>query len=430
MVSPINPDRGAECNRTVTTEPPRRPLGGLKELTRSNDPPPPGGRPRREPPDAVVFLYGGALRAPLQRSHHLAREFARYLPVVYVPYRSPVEALQGNLRTPPWAPLVRHPAVRHVPMPPTTFLARRSRGAARAHAAWIARQVKGRLRQLGVAEERALLFVELATAADVLAYFPASPVMYDCVDDFRHWHDDPPARGTLYAAMEEEVGMRADWLVVALPRLLPRFAHWHARRIEGLNGIDPAPFLLQAAGGEPDEPDDLRGIPRPRLMYVGVVSSYVDAELIRSLARSCSGSVVLIGPVDPRAPVARLRGHPNVHFLGRKPYEALPRYLAAADVGLIPGTPTAASDCVPSKLFMYCAAGLPVVARHSASLEPFRNAIRLAEDPRAFLGEVRAAATCADPDRESRRQLGLSHTWQSLAERLLKEAGVGCGGEQ
>ncbi len=53
----------------------------------------------------------------------------------------------------------------------------------------------------------------------------------------------------------------------------------------------------------------------------------------------------------------------TVHFVGRQPYESLPSYCAAFDLGLIPFVRSPMTEKVnPIKLREYLAAGLPVVA--------------------------------------------------------------------
>jgi hypothetical protein len=379
---------------------------------------------RPPPPQAVVFLYGGALRSPIQRSHHLARHFADRLPVIYAPYRSPVELLIGDRRMPEWPPLARHPNVHPIALPATVFLSRRSRAAAVLHGWLAARRIRTVLQQLAIRPADTLLFLESATAVEVARHFPEAPVMYDCCDDFQNWHGARAGMRKLYAQLEAELAGRASWIVLSIPRLGLRFAGAPAQVIVGLNAVDFDRFAADPAGAPHPSPADIARLPRPRLLYVGVLSAYVDAELITALAREKVGSIVLVGPVDPRAPIARLRQLANVHFLGRKAYEGLPAYLHAADVGLIPGTRAAASDCIPSKLLMYCAAGLPVVARHCSSLAAYRDRLWLAHDAPEFARQVKSALREPAWQVESRVSLAREHTWKALSARLLTEAGL------
>jgi glycosyltransferase involved in cell wall biosynthesis len=269
-----------------------------------------------------------------------------------------------------------------------------------------------------VAPEEALLFVQSATAADVVDAFPESPVLYDCADDLAHWHGTSPAMGCLYADLEERVLRRATVVSVTIPRLRARFAERGPRVVPSSNGVGEE-FLTPAG-----LPPDLAAIPRPRLLFTGILSRFVDAELVAGVADSGLGSVVLVGPLDPRAPVAKLRRHPNIFWLGRKEYEELPGYVHGSNLGLIPGSAAAASDCVPSKLFMYCAAGLPVVGHDCSSLRPFADRISLAEGPDAFVTAVREAWRQPRVGRDQRLQLARENTWDRIAGDLLRAAGI------
>jgi len=378
----------------------------------------------RRPPRAIVLVYGGALRAPVQRSHHLARHFAERVPVVYAPYRSPVELLQGDARMPVWPPLAAHPRVFPVALPPTTFLSRRSRRAAVLHGFVTAAAIARALRPLRVMPNEVLLFLELATALPVIDHFPHARVAYDCVDDFRHWPGASARMGRLYADMEETLAQRAEWIIASTPHWLDRFADSKARKIIGLNGAEFEAFASSSCPPPGVEPDDLAGIPRPRLLYLGVGSSYVDAEVLRALSQAALGSVVVVGPIDRRAAIASRPPMTNVFWLGRKSYEALPAYVHASDVALIPATDHPSSDRIPSKLFMYCAAGVPVVARRCSSLEPYADRILLAGSAAEFVEHTAEALRHPEWKRDDRVALARENTWQNLSGMLLREFGI------
>src|SRR5262249_11470500 len=153
-----------------------------------------------------------------------------------------------------------------------------------------------------VLPEDALLFVESATAAPVLDEFPRSRVFYDCPDDLAQWHGSSERMRRLYTDLERRVASRASWIAVTIPRLAARFSGYPVEVIRSSNGVDPG-FLHPAP-----PPSDLLDIPEPRLLFLGILSRFVCVETVRALAESGLGSVVLVGPLDPRAPVGRLRG--------------------------------------------------------------------------------------------------------------------------
>ena len=79
-----------------------------------------------------------------------------------------------------------------------------------------------------------------------------------------------------------------------------------------------------------------------------------------------------------------------MRWLGPKPYDELPRYVAAFDVGIIPYAANSYTpSCFPLKLYEYLAAGKPVVASGLpalAGMEPRRRA--RAEGVESFVAAI------------------------------------------
>ena len=68
--------------------------------------------------------------------------------------------------------------------------------------------------------------------------------------------------------------------------------------------------------------------------FFGLLSEWVDQELIIKLGRSIPhANIVLIG--KPDTDVDALRGIPNIHLLGSRPFRELPNYVGHFDVGMI-----------------------------------------------------------------------------------------------
>jgi UDP-galactopyranose mutase len=120
--------------------------------------------------------------------------------------------------------------------------------------------------------------------------------------------------------------------------------------------------------------------------------------------------------------------HPNVHYLGSRPYAELPAYLAGWDVCLLPFALNAATRWAsPAQTLEYMAAGRPIVSTPIADVaEPYRTVVHLGADPAAFTAACERALRQTEAERE-RRQAGadavLSHTsWDrtvAAMERLV-----------
>src|SRR5262249_51478612 len=153
----------------------------------------------------------------------------------------------------------------------------------------------------------------------------------------------------------------------------------------------------------------------------GVMAEWVDLELVRALADAMpEAHMVLIGRANRS--LDAIAGAPNIHYLGRKPYQTLPAYCKGMDAAILPfarGALTAASN--PLKLREYLAAGLPVVATDIPEARALAPAIRVAASQAAFIEQVRAALRAPGPDPARSRSVA-SESWDAKAaqiERLL-----------
>jgi glycosyltransferase involved in cell wall biosynthesis len=121
---------------------------------------------------------------------------------------------------------------------------------------------------------------------------------------------------------------------------------------------------------------------------------------------------------------------PNLHYLGPKPYAALPDYLAGWSVALLPFARNESTRFIsPTKTPEYLAAGKPVVSTSIRDVvEPYSalGLARIADTAPAFI-EAIAAALESNPEdivRESDRfleQTSWDKTWQRIVT-LMEEA--------
>jgi hypothetical protein len=127
-------------------------------------------------------------------------------------------------------------------------------------------------------------------------------------------------------------------------------------------------------------------------------------------------SFVLIGHV--MMDVAGLAAHENVHFLGRKPYEALPAYLRCFRCCAIfyRSGITFNDYRSPKKLLEYFATGLPLVSIKLAELDGFPNLVYQAATAEEFHHQLQRALTESDPElRQQRIEAARSRDWQVVA---------------
>jgi glycosyltransferase involved in cell wall biosynthesis len=165
----------------------------------------------------------------------------------------------------------------------------------------------------------------------------------------------------------------------------------------------------------------LARLPRPRIGYFGLIYEKLDFGLLAAVAqRFGAGSLALIGP-RTYAPEEfdRLA---NVHFLGQKPYEELPRYLAGLDVLLLPyvSQDEMIRRSGPLKLRECLASGKPTVSVDVPEVRVLEPHVRVGRNHQEFVGQVeRALEEPADSPLAQARRKAVEHEgWDDRARQL------------
>ena len=143
----------------------------------------------------------------------------------------------------------------------------------------------------------------------------------------------------------------------------------------------------------------------------------------------------MLGPVVKIDP-ATLPQRPNIHYLGSKSYDDLPRYIAGWDVAILPFARNEATRFIsPTKTPEYMAAGRAVVSTSIRDVvRPYgqQGLVRIADEPAAFV-EACEAVMAEDPIARRQqadaflRQTSWDGTWrriQSLMDDLAARRGL------
>ena len=190
--------------------------------------------------------------------------------------------------------------------------------------------------------------------------------------------------------MERDLLGKADLVFTSSEQLCRERQHYNPKTFFVPHGVDIAHFS-RALDPDTPTPADIRGMKPPVVGFFGLIADWVDLSIIRHLALARSRwSFALVGKaITDLGPVY---GLPNVYLLGQKPYEVLPGYCKAFDVGIIPFRINELTlKANPLKLREYLAAGLPVVSTDLPEIRKYHNLVRIASRPDAFLGEIEAA---------------------------------------
>ncbi len=171
-------------------------------------------------------------------------------------------------------------------------------------------------------------------------------------------------------------------------------------------------------------PDDMAKIKKPVIGYCGfLTSARLDIQLLEELATQRPWwNFVLVGPEDSDFEKSSLHSLSNVFFLGRKDEKALPGYVNHFDVCLNPQLVNQLTiGNYPRKVDEYLAAGKPVVATRTETMEAFASCTYLCNNAGDYLEAIENALT---EDSEAaitmRREVAASHSWKNSIARFYE----------
>ena len=184
-----------------------------------------------------------------------------------------------------------------------------------------------------------------------------SLIVYDCMDELSAFLGAPPE----LVDRERDLLRQANLVFTGGQSLFESKRDRHPEVHAFPSSVDRAHF--EKARSRPDDPADQRELPHPRVGFFGVIDERMDLPLLDRLCRECPDiHFVMVGPVVKIAP-SSLPCHPNLHWLGKRSYDALPSYLAHWDVAFMPFALNESTRFIsPTKTLEYLAAGKPVVS--------------------------------------------------------------------
>ena len=245
--------------------------------------------------------------------------------------------------------------------------------------AWMIRR---QLKRLGFSKPITWTFAP--SSADVVGRLGEIKIIYHCVDEFSAFSDAPQAA---IREMEETLLKKAHLVIVSASTLHESKRRWNPNTHLVRHGVDYDHFK-KALDPTIPIPPDLAALPRPIIGFHGLIADWIDLVLIRKMALQYPGwSIVLLGSVTTDlSPIAGLK---NVHFLGKRPYEALPFYCRGFDVAILPFVVNRLTLYAnPLKLREYLAAGLPVVSTDLPEVRSLGGDIRIARSHSGFIEHV------------------------------------------
>lgn len=281
----------------------------------------------------------------------------------------------------------------------------------RLNASLLAAQVRWALRKLGFS--RPINWVFNPAAGIVAGKLGEERVIYYCVDEYTAFSG---VRANALGSVERELLNRADLVIVSAQKLLESKVSSIAPTVLVRHGVDYDHFR-RAVEPTTDVPPEIRSLAGPIIGYFGLISEdWVDIPLLIQVARSFPrASLVMLGKVA--MDVSALTAEPNIHLLGRQPYESLPSYCKGFDVALIPFPVTEVTlNANPLKAREYLAAGLPVVSTAIPEVEVLGKC-RIGRNAQEFISQIDDALRMPGPS-SARSSTMSKESWASRLEDI------------
>jgi glycosyltransferase involved in cell wall biosynthesis len=242
-------------------------------------------------------------------------------------------------------------------------------------------------------------------------------IVYDCMDELSQFRGAPPAlleRERLLLRVADVVFCGGQKMRA---RRLPLNDNCHFFG----TGVDVNHFgsALLAETPVPNEIARFGGV--PVLGYFGVIDERIDYDLLAKLADvDPRWQIVMVGPVAKVDP-AQFPQRPNLHWIGGRPYAALPGLTKGFSVCLMPFALNAATEFInPTKALEYMAAGRPVVSTALDEVRSnFRAVAHIANSHEEFIAHCTREATRPTQTRiEAGLELAKQNTWDAIIAQM------------
>jgi hypothetical protein len=185
---------------------------------------------------------------------------------------------------------------------------------------------------LGTDASPTVLYLFHPAFAEFRRWIEADLVVYHAYD----LHSEMPGWNQRLAEEERILANESDLVIGSSSFVVQHLTDLGATDVLHVpNGVDFVAFSAPT-----QEPNELRGIPHPRIGYIGSINRKVDLSLLDAIANHRPDwQVILVGEIgnldeQSESAIASLQRRSNVHFIGARPNNQLPSYMAALDVAM------------------------------------------------------------------------------------------------
>ncbi|MFC4932880.1 glycosyltransferase family 1 protein [Massilia sp. GCM10023247] len=278
--------------------------------------------------------------------------------------------------------------------------------------------LQGLLADLVPEGERPVVWFYTPMALPLLQGLNPSLVVYDCMDELAAFKNPPKQLLQRESAL---LGI-ADLVFTGGPSLYEAKKNRHANAHCFSSSVD-AKHFRQALDSAISHPEQTQ-IAGPRLGFYGVIDERFDTELVRRMAEAHpEWQIVLVGPVVKIDP-AELPRAANVHYMGQRNYDELPKFLAGWDVCLLPFAMNDSTKFIsPTKVLEYMAAEKPSVSTPITDVKvPYGDVVAIASTPEEFIAACERMLAMSAEEQATMvgrmRDIVANTSWDKTASRM------------
>jgi len=239
-------------------------------------------------------------------------------------------------------------------------------------------------------------------------------IVADLIDDQRTWQHSDDERANLHRLYETTL-RRSDLVFTNCEGNRERFAWARADILVVPNGTELDHDKPSAV------PEQLRGLPRPIIGYLGSLRDRIDWQLVQTLAtKRPAWSLVLAGPVEHDRVPRWVKGLPNISLPGPVAYEESHSWISSFDVAVMPHERSPMTESMnPLKIYNYLAAGAPVVTTPVANLDDVSDLVLIRDTPEAFIQAIENVLSLPRAAIPKKKLQGFS--WERRVSIMLDE---------
>jgi glycosyltransferase involved in cell wall biosynthesis len=266
--------------------------------------------------------------------------------------------------------------------------------------------------------ERPVVWFYTPMALPLLQGLNPSLVVYDCMDELAAFKNPPKQ----LLQRESALLNLADLVFTGGPSLYEAKKDRHANAHCFSSSVDARHFrqALDSAISHPDQAH----VAGPRLGFYGVIDERFDTNLVRQMAAAHpEWQIVLVGPVVKIDP-AELPRADNVHYMGQRNYDELPKFLAGWDLCLLPFAMNDSTKFIsPTKVLEYMAAEKLSVSTPITDVKvPYGDVVAIASTAEEYIAACERMLAESEEGKarlvERMRDIVANTSWDKTASRM------------